>query len=203
MTSATGGQELKRGSHRDALLEAGLEQFFDRGYHGTTVDGLLESTGVPKGSFYHHFGSKESFAVVVLERYGRFHHALLARWAAREDLSTADILAGYFDECARIFIDSGYRYTDLAGKLATEVAGESDVLHAQIARFVTEWRTQLEAVLRAGQLRGEVRRDRSPADISAAIHALIDGFFVIAAATHRPEFVNDIETAITTMIVGM
>ncbi|SIJ30719.1 Uncharacterised protein [Mycobacteroides abscessus subsp. bolletii] len=54
----------------------------------------------------------------------------------------------------------------------------------------------------AGQLRGDVRLDRSPTDLSAAIHAVIDGFFVIAGATHRPDLVNGIAVAIMSMIAA-
>lgn len=193
-------QQARPRSHRDALLDEGLNQLFDRGYHGTTVDGLLAATGVPKGSFYHHFGSKEGFAATVLERYGRFHHNRMARWANRTDLDTADILAGYFTEIAAIFVDSGYRLTDLAGKLATEVATTSDPLHTRIAHVVTQWRSQLEEILATGQARGDVRRDRDVTELSAAIHALIDGAFVIASSTRDPRLLTDIEAAIRTLI---
>ncbi len=189
-------------SHREVLLREGLNQFFDRGYHGTTVDGLLEATGVPKGSFYHHFGSKEAFALQVLERYGSFHHARLTEWAAREGLGTADSLAGYFEELAHTFVASGYRLTDLSGKLATEVSTMLSPLHAEIAELVRAWRAQLEEILNEGQQRGDVRADRAVADLSAAIHALVDGAFIIAAATRDENFLANIATAIRTLVTG-
>lgn len=200
MTTPSNDTVGQQRSHREVLLDEGLNQFYDRGYHATTVDGLLEATGVPKGSFYHHFGSKESFAATVLERYGRFHFTRLARWANRSDLTTADLLAGYFNEVASICANSGYRFTDLAGKLATEVAATCESLQAEIAHAVGQWRAQLEEILRQGQARDDVRRDREVTDLSAAIHAIIDGYFVIAASTRSDTLLTDVETSIRALV---
>jgi TetR/AcrR family transcriptional repressor of nem operon len=183
-------------THREALLREGVNQFLDHGYHGTTVDGLLGATGVPKGSFYHHFGSKESFAAAVLDYYGGLHRNRLADWASRTDLSTSELLGGYFAELSRIFVDSGFHNSDLAGKLATEVATTSEPLRDQIARLIREWRVQLEQILVQGQARGDVRTDRDVTDLSAAIHALVDGAFVVAASTRYEQSLTAVASAI-------
>lgn len=198
----TSSSATERPSHRETLLREGLNQLFDHGYHGFTVDGLLDATGVPKGSFYHHFGSKQAFAVAILQRYWFFHQARLAKWAARENLSTSEVLVGYFRDIAQLFIDSGYRMTDLAGKLATEVSGADNPLHAQISRDVAEWRAQLEQILQAGQSRGDVRADRAASELSAAIHALLDGAFVVAASTRDTGFLDNLAVALRALLVG-
>lgn len=187
--------------HREALLREGLNQLFAHGYHGTTVDRLLEASGVPKGSFYHHFHSKEEFAAAVLERYGGFHYERLARWAAKPDLSTPDKLSGYFRELSQIFVDSGYLNTDLAGKFATEVTTTSDPLRAQVASIVTTWRVQLEQILAAGQANGDVRSDRDVSELSAAIHALMDGAFVVAASTRNRQSLESVAMAIRSLTI--
>ena len=45
-------------SHKERLIRAGGKLFYENGFHGTTVDAVLAEAGVPKGSFYHHFGSQ-------------------------------------------------------------------------------------------------------------------------------------------------
>ncbi|MGH8785554.1 MAG: TetR/AcrR family transcriptional regulator, partial [Cupriavidus necator] len=50
-------------THKDRLLKEGFKQFYAHGFGGTSLETVLVEAGVPKGSFYHHFGSKESFAV--------------------------------------------------------------------------------------------------------------------------------------------
>lgn len=189
-------------SHREALLREGVHQFLEHGYHGTTVDGLLEASGVPKGSFYHHFGSKESFAAAVLDYYGGLHRNRLAAWASRADLSTSELLGGYFAELSRIFAGSGFHNSDLAGKLATEVATTSEPLRDQIARLIREWRAQLEQILVQGQARGDVRADREVTDLSAAIHALVDGAFVVAASTRHEESLTAVASAIGNFVAA-
>src|ERR1700722_12809226 len=56
-------------STRDHLIDVGLELMRRHGYGATGLQEILAAAAVPKGSFYHHFGSKEEFAAAVLERY--------------------------------------------------------------------------------------------------------------------------------------
>ncbi|HEY9155761.1 MAG TPA: TetR/AcrR family transcriptional regulator [Opitutaceae bacterium] len=51
---------------RELLLEAALELFWTKGYHATSVDLICEKCGIKKGSFYHHFESKEEMAQAAL-----------------------------------------------------------------------------------------------------------------------------------------
>src|SRR6478672_12632079 len=51
------------------LLDVGLSTLLERGYNATGIQDLLVATRVPKGSFYHHFASKEDFALQVVDRY--------------------------------------------------------------------------------------------------------------------------------------
>ena len=48
---------------RVRLLDAGVDVIRARGLNATTVDELCAAAGVTKGAFFHHFDSKESFAV--------------------------------------------------------------------------------------------------------------------------------------------
>jgi TetR/AcrR family transcriptional repressor of nem operon len=54
---------------REHLIDVGLELMRRHGYGATGLQEILQSAGVPKGSFYHHFHSKEQFTVAVIERY--------------------------------------------------------------------------------------------------------------------------------------
>ena len=57
----------KLNSKKDHILWAGLEVMKMQGYNGTSVKDIVDAAGVPKGSFYNYFESKESFAVDALE----------------------------------------------------------------------------------------------------------------------------------------
>ena len=52
------------------LVDAGSQLFLERGYNETGLNDILAAAGVPKGSFYHHFRSKEDFALEVVDQYG-------------------------------------------------------------------------------------------------------------------------------------
>ena len=54
-------------SKKDHILWAGLEVMKIQGYNGTSVKDIVDAAGVPKGSFYNYFDSKENFAVEALE----------------------------------------------------------------------------------------------------------------------------------------
>ncbi|NMO02633.1 TetR/AcrR family transcriptional regulator [Gordonia sp. TBRC 11910] len=191
----------RRRTHRDRLLDKGIELLFERGYHGMTVDALLAAAQVPKGSFYHHFGSKEAFTLAVLDNYDDFHRKTLAAWVSGHDeLPTALRLRGYYDELVAIFVASGFRRSDLAGKLATEVATTSEPLRSTLATLIRQWRSQLEVVLAEGRLRGDVRADVSVEDQSAALLSLINGAFVVSSSTRDTVALDSVADAIVAVV---
>src|SRR3989338_5955204 len=51
------------------LTQAGRELFARQGYNATGIQQITDHAGVPKGSFYNHFESKEVFAVAIIEHY--------------------------------------------------------------------------------------------------------------------------------------
>ncbi len=63
------GTKATSTSTRDHLVEVGLELMRKHGYGATGLQEILQAAGVPKGSFYHHFDSKEEFTAAVVERY--------------------------------------------------------------------------------------------------------------------------------------
>jgi len=60
---------MARANIRERLLDAGLETLHRRGFNGCGVQEITDNAGVPKGSFYNHFESKEALGAAVIERY--------------------------------------------------------------------------------------------------------------------------------------
>ncbi len=63
---------------RDLILAKGSLAMTRSGYHGTGVQDIVQAAGIPKGSFYHYFDSKEDFALQALEH---LYAPRLARYA--------------------------------------------------------------------------------------------------------------------------
>ena len=54
---------------KEKLLDRGVALLMEQGYHGTGLQELVQSVGVPKGSFYNYFESKEAFSAEVVAHY--------------------------------------------------------------------------------------------------------------------------------------
>ncbi|GAA3565913.1 TetR/AcrR family transcriptional regulator [Amycolatopsis ultiminotia] len=188
--------------HREKLLREGLRQLYAHGFHGTTIDRILEGSGVPKGSFYHHFGSKETFARQVLTRYMQFQFDQLTEWSGRADLPVPALLAGYFRAMADRFVASGHRRACLTGKLATEMAAEHDAFREQLAGDLAGWRERIAELLRLGRERGEVRGEAPVELLADAVLALIQGAFVVALAARDESALASVGTAIELLVAG-
>lgn len=189
-------------SHKERMLRQGMKLLYANGFHGMTVDALLAASGVPKGSFYHHFGSKEAFAQAVLARYVQSQSDLLDRWAGKDELSTTGRLIGYFHEMTQAFAGSDYERACLVGKLSTEVAAASELFRSQLNHDIRQWKHRLVTVLEHGQQHGDVRTDRSPGDLADSLLALIQGAFVIALSTRDEHSLNAVTDTISELVAA-
>jgi TetR/AcrR family transcriptional regulator, transcriptional repressor for nem operon len=180
---------MPRASVRDRLIESALDVFHARGYNGSGVQDIVDAAGVPKGSFYNHFDSKEALGVEVVRAYTDLVGAYVVEAGA------ADILAGdgtplerirrYFEAVIEQNASCGVRKGCLLGNFATELAPHS----AEIARAVTaaldNWSAAVAQALAQAQEAGELSKD---ADVDALARYLVDGYEGAAA---RAKLIGD------------
>ena len=64
---------MARGETKSRLLEAGRNIFLEKGFNHAGIEAILQVAGVPKGSFYNYFESKEDFGLQVIDDFARCH----------------------------------------------------------------------------------------------------------------------------------
>jgi TetR/AcrR family transcriptional repressor of nem operon len=129
------GIEAQVRNTRDHLLQIGLRRIHARGYASTSVKEILDDANVPKGSFYHHFASKEAFAKEVLELYVRGENERAEKIFEEGKASPLKRLRRYFEELIAVFGPAAKVSGCLVGNLSLEMAGQSDSI--QISRGTT------------------------------------------------------------------
>src|SRR5271155_2828703 len=116
------------------LIEVGLRLMQEKGYQATGLKEILDEAGVPKGSFYHHFSSKEGFAQEVLKRYALGEVARCKRVLSTSAGSPLTRLRRYFRELVKVFGPAGTINGCLVGRMSLDSAAESVLLRAQLSQ---------------------------------------------------------------------
>lgn len=63
------GVQQGAASTRDRILAAAVSVFARQGYHGTSVDDIVQEAGSSKGEFYFHFANKEALFLAIVEQF--------------------------------------------------------------------------------------------------------------------------------------
>lgn len=117
---------------KQLLLDTGLAMLLEHGYHDLGIQALLEATGTPKGSFYHHFKDKEDFALRVIDRYMEDVHAGLAECLGDTRRPPLARVRRFFELTAEKYRSEGYMGC-LLGGLGQELSAVSEVFRRRIA----------------------------------------------------------------------
>lgn len=154
---------------RTHLIDVGLELMRKHGYGATGLQEILHAAGVPKGSFYHHFGSKEAFTDAVVERY-----FTLAAEHARKVLGNTrqaplNRLRRYFEELITTAGQSAAIPGCLLGSLSLEVAGSSLLLQGRLSSSFTHWQSAVASVLREAVANGELPKSAKPDSLAGFV----------------------------------
>ena len=147
---------MDKGSTRDVLLDAGRRVFLERGYNHSGIETILQSAGVPKGSFYHYFGSKEEFGLEVLNRFAECVEADLDRHLGDRTLRPLERLARHGDSVCERLEGRGCRNGCLVGNLSQEMADQSETFRARLDQIFREWRARYAACLKEARDSGEI-----------------------------------------------
>jgi len=145
-----------RSTTREHLIEVGLDLMRRHGYGATGLQEILQAAEVPKGSFYHHFGSKEEFAAAVANRY-----YVLANEHAQKVLGNArqaplKRLRRYFEELIQSAGPAAPIQGCLLGSFSLEVASASPLLQGCMSKSFAGWQAAVAGVVREAVDKGDL-----------------------------------------------
>jgi TetR/AcrR family transcriptional repressor of nem operon len=173
---------------RAALVEHGTQLMLRSGYAGTGLGELLQVAGVPKGSFYNHFDSKEAFGVELVRRYYAEHDRLLAALLSETDRPALERLRSYFDVLLQRAVDANPEVRGcLLGMLALEMAGSSEPLRASVSDAFRRWQARVAELLRQAQVAGELAHEPDPLPLAAVLLEGWEGALMRARASRDLE----------------
>lgn len=175
-------------SGKEQLVQVGLTRFLADGYAATGINTILEQAGVPKGSFYHHFASKEAFAVEVLKHYAAGEDARFIEHASAKKLSPLARLQRYFKAMVTVHGYGTPVSGCLLGTLSVEVAEHSDVVRQATRAALDGWQSGIAELLQAAISEGELAKSSDVNELAALIVAHWQGSLVRMKAeqSNRP-----------------
>ncbi|MFD7405978.1 TetR family transcriptional regulator C-terminal domain-containing protein [Streptomyces sp. NPDC059866] len=148
---------MGRASKREDIAQAAFRQFHARGFNATGINDITQAAGVPKGSFYNHFSSKEESAVEALNRYAA---TLRFDMLAASDRPPLERLRAHFEFLSKDTVENGFVRGCLVGNFGAEVADHNEEIRAAVNRGFGRWGEGIQHVLveaqEAGDLDGEL-----------------------------------------------
>jgi AcrR family transcriptional regulator len=169
------GQARRGAERRQAILDAAIEVFSQRGFRGSALAEVADRVGLTPAGILYHFGSKEELLLAVLEerdRRGRERFVDLLRAGGAESLRRA-VTAAAASETAPGLI-----------ALHTVLQAESFEPDAPAHDYVLDrsqvMRSSIQQALEANQRAGRVRADLDCAAKASEIHAFMEGAAVLS-----------------------
>ncbi|HJU91206.1 MAG TPA: helix-turn-helix domain-containing protein [Gemmatimonadaceae bacterium] len=168
---------------RIQIMDAAQDLILRQGFAATTVDAVLERTGLTKGAFFHHFKSKNELANAVIQRFADHDRALLDNLLDRAERLSSDpmqqvlILVGLMEEMADQLTDPNH------GCLFASYVYEAQLFDTEVHRIIRDafhlWRDRLGQKLRDAVAHRPPRVEVDIDELADMLSVIVEGAYVL------------------------
>jgi TetR/AcrR family transcriptional repressor of nem operon len=169
------------------LLDAALKVVRAKGYTATRIEDICGAAGLTKGSFFHHFKSKEELAVAAAERWSAVTGGLFVAASYHEPADPLDRLLAYIDFRKALICGAPAEFTCFAGTTVQEVHDTHPAIRDACGAGIARHAATLEADIEEAMRRYRVAGDWTARSLALHTQAVIQGAFVLAKATQDPQ----------------
>ena len=157
---------------RQSILETGQRIMAGKGFSAVGLNEILAGAGVPKGSFYHYFGSKDAFGEAMLAAYFQGYLAELDETLRQPGLTMAQRLMTYWRQWQETQSFYDCQGKCLAVKLGAEVADLSESMRLALKQGTSGIVTRLKAAIETGVAEGSLEIDGDPTGVAQSLYQL-------------------------------
>lgn len=191
-------------TNRDRLVLAAGELFYRNGYAATSVEDILDRTGVARSNFYYHFGGKMDLAREVLRRWARGFEDHLSGLGG-DGSSHSERLRAIFLQVAprsRDGVDGDGHIPCPLGPLAFELAPHDEEVREVTSEFLDTLEDALREVIEDGAADGEFDPAVEPGPASRVALAALQGALLMCHARGARDPLDDARDALLELLSG-
>ena len=138
------------------LIRSGLEQLTENGFASSGIDQILKKVGVPKGSFYHYFASKEAFGQAVIDNYANYFASKLDTFFLDESYPPLTRLYNFVEGAKSGMVRYQFKRGCLVGNLGQEVDLLPESFRQQLIEIFLCWQHRLANCLKVAQRQNQI-----------------------------------------------
>ncbi|MBK1841492.1 TetR/AcrR family transcriptional regulator [Azospirillum sp. YIM B02556] len=164
------------------LLDAALRVVRTKGYTATRIEDLCAEAGVTKGSFFHHFKSKDELMLAAVAHWNAMTGGLFAQAPYHDLADPLDRLLAYLDFRKELLAGDLPDFTCFAGTITQEAYETRPEIVAACAGNIGGHARTLEADILEAMRKYGVTADWSAESLALHTQAVLQGAFVLAKA---------------------
>jgi len=173
------------------FLNAALQVIRAKGYSATTVDDICHAAGMTKGSFFHHFKSKDDLALGAVAHWDAGTTDFFASAPYHNATDPLARLLGYVDFRETILKGELPDYTCLVGTLVQETYDTHPAIREACDRCLTSHVAELTRDVEAAKKLYAPSASWTAESIGYFIQTVLQGSFIFAKAKQSPEIIRE------------
>lgn len=169
------------------FLDTALQVIRTKGYEATTIDDICRAAGLTKGSFFHHFRSKEELALAAADHFAAMAAGLFKSAPYHAPADPLARVLGYVDFRAAILNGELPQYTCLLGMMVQETYETHPAIRAVCERHISEHAAEVAKDIAEAKQMYAPSATWTPESLGLYTQAVIQGAFILAKARHGSE----------------
>ena len=174
-------------SARDKIIATGVEMIAISGFNATGIDSILKAAGVPKGSFYHHFGSKENFGIEVINLFAEKYAQKLHSYFDDQSVAPLTRIRNYLEQSIEHLTQENFCKGCLIGNLGQELADQNERFRDRLAEVFFNWLELFANCLRQAQQNGTLDPRLDAQKLASFLLSGWEGAILRAKVMRSPE----------------
>ncbi len=153
---------MAKANVKEQIVTTSLNLLHSKGFNATSVQDITDAAGVPKGSFYNHFSSKEALGLEVLQRYTE-GVADMAAVLKERSLAPRARIQQYFERMIAGNAANAFNFGCMLGNFSTELSNQIPAMRSAMREAFSLSTGALAAAIAEGQQDGSIQAD-APAE---------------------------------------
>jgi len=187
---------------REKIIATGVEMVGLNGFNATGVDSVLKAAGVPKGSFYHHFGTKENFGMEVINLFAENYKQKLQSYLGDQAVPPLKRIRNYMEHSIDHLAEKNFSKGCLIGNLGQELADQNERFRDRLAEIFNDWMAMFTDCFGEAQKTGELNSDLDPEALASFFLSGWEGAILRAKVMRSSKPLRHyVDTLFTTVLV--